>query len=117
MRGERSEGWSHLAVKQSSYFMVASLNPAIRVDEMALYLSYKDPRAALRDKWVHAPSKPREMSNLVRPPVGLHFCSFKFNGKVSGSVFVQTSIRVCGFLKNVLLIKIKLVEQHKQMSG
>lgn len=60
-------------------------------DEMALYLSYKDSRAALRDKWVHAPSKPREMSNLVRPPVGLHFCSFKFNRKVSGSVFVQTS--------------------------
>lgn len=42
------------------------------------------------------------MSNLVRPPVGLHFCSFKFNGKVSDSVFVQTSIRVCGFLKKVL---------------
>lgn len=60
-------------------------------DEMALYPSYKDSRAALRDKWVHAPSKPREMSNLVRPPVGLHFCSFKFNGKVSDSVFVQTS--------------------------
>lgn len=97
--------------------MVASLNPAIRVDEMALYLSYKDSRAALRDKWVHAPSKPREMSNLVRPPVRLHFCSFKFNRKVSGSVFVQTSIRVCGFKKKRCFLKIKLVEQHKQMSG
>lgn len=68
---------------------------------MALYLSYKDSCAALRDKWVHAPSKPGEMSNLVRPPVGLHFCSFKFNVKGSGSVFVQTSVCV-NFFKNML---------------